>query len=177
MKEIKLTKQLNSADELVEGKICTKCKSFTELGGFYKQKGMKSGLSSWCKACKIKYTKPYPGRKEYCKNWAKSPIGKLSKKKYRLKRYFNLTIEQYNEMRKNQNYCCGTCGKSELEAGRALDLDHNHTTGKVRGLLCNLCNQTIGLVKENIDILNKIIDYLKLHNPHKVSNEKIPRTY
>lgn len=51
--------------------------------------------------------------------------------------------------------------KSEL--GRILTVDHNHTTEKIRGLLCNKSNQRLGFFNDNIDLLEGAMLYLKQH--------------
>ena len=85
-------------------------------------------------------------------------------RKYDLKKSYNITIEQYNEMLKKQSNCCGICKKhiSETLAAKKSNLcvDHNHDTGKVRGLLCDKCNRGIGLLCDDIDILINAIEYL-----------------
>jgi len=77
-----------------------------------------------------------------------------------LKKY-NLTLEFYENMRKTQNFSCLICKNSEINnIHKCLDIDHCHVTGKVRGLLCNNCNSGIGFSKENIQTLEKAIEYL-----------------
>ena len=61
---------------------------------------------------------------------------------------------------------CEICGAFGSDFKRGLCFDHNHNTNKFRGWICMRCNTTIGLVKENIETLLKIIEYLK-----KNSNE------
>ena len=78
----------------------------------------------------------------------------------KLKKY-NLTIEQYNEMFEKQNGCCAICDKHQSELTQILGIDHNHTTGDVRGLLCTQCNSAIGMVKESIELLEKCKQYLQ----------------
>jgi hypothetical protein len=68
-------------------------------------------------------------------------------------------------MLKKQNGVCAICGNKEIRKNnkgeiRALSVDHNHKTGKVRALLCGNCNQTLGIFNENIDVLKKMIKYL-----------------
>lgn len=67
--------------------------------------------------------------------------------------YFNL-IEKYP--------CCAICGKPPVK--KALSIDHNHKTGKVRGLLCHSCNMGIGLLNEDTGIMYKTIQYINEHN-------------
>jgi len=64
-----------------------------------------------------------------------------------------------------QDGCCAICGIHHTiiheKTGKALHVDHCHTTGKVRGLLCFTCNSAIGKFKDNIDIIQSAIIYLK----------------
>ena len=80
----------------------------------------------------------------------------------RLKR-FNITNEELEAMKSKTNNTCYICGKHEV--GKSLAIDHNHTTGKIRGLLCGFCNKyLIGFIgdKENaIELYEKAINYLK----------------
>lgn len=83
------------------------------------------------------------------------------KKWYRLKEY-GLTPERLAEMLTSQNSTCACC-ETELFGGGETHVDHNHITGKVRGLLCMPCNLAIGMVKENIDTVLKLGIYLEKH--------------
>ena len=74
-------------------------------------------------------------------------------------RKFGLTLEQYNKLLEKQNNCCAICGKHQSELKRALAIDHNHTTGKIRGLLCYKCNLGLGYFN-NKNILNNAGSYL-----------------
>lgn len=64
-------------------------------------------------------------------------------------------------MREAENYSCMICGITEDEIGRALDVDHCHGSGKVRGLLCNPCNTVLGHAKDRADILEAAAKYLR----------------
>lgn len=82
-----------------------------------------------------------------------------------IKRKYNLTREQYDEKLKNQNYVCAICGNGETAPNRAsglkgLAVDHNHVTGLIRDLLCWRCNATIGKINEDIELLEKMKQYL-----------------
>ena len=78
-----------------------------------------------------------------------------------IKKKFNLTLEQWNEMFNAQNGCCKICGKHQSELKIRLAVDHNHETGKIRGLLCDGCNRGIGYFQESQEALVKAADYLK----------------
>ena len=79
---------------------------------------------------------------------------------YLLRRNYNITLEDYNELFIKQEGCCAICHRHQNDLKRKLSVDHNHTTEKVRGLLCDKCNLTLGNVHENIQILLNMIHYL-----------------
>lgn len=76
---------------------------------------------------------------------------------FRIKKY-GITPEQFNKLYELQLGGCAIC---KLPSERSLDIDHNHKTNEVRGLLCSRCNTVIGLIKEDENLLIEIIEYLK----------------
>ena len=84
-----------------------------------------------------------------------------------LKRNYNITLDVYNEMLKEQDHKCAICQNEETKIDphtkkpSRLAVDHCHKTGKVRGLLCFMCNYAIGKFKDNITYLKRAIEYLK----------------
>jgi len=91
-----------------------------------------------------------------------------SSSEYKFKRY-GITRLDYNNLYENQRGLCSICGKEEISTLRSvkkkvLAVDHCHTTGKVRGLLCSNCNRGLGHFQESSDILRKAIDYLEKTN-------------
>lgn len=86
-----------------------------------------------------------------------------------LKKNFGITLDQYNEMLASQNGVCAICKNPETTINHQskkvqnLAVDHCHTTGKVRGLLCNLCNTGLGKFRENPDFLAQAISYVIKH--------------
>lgn len=75
-------------------------------------------------------------------------------------RNYGMTVSTYNEMLKKQNHCCACCDMHKSEFKRRLHVDHDHTTGQIRSLLCTRCNPVVGFVKEDITILDKIAVYI-----------------
>ncbi len=75
-----------------------------------------------------------------------------------LKQNYGLTVEDYNERLTAQGGVCAICGKTEKGY---LRVDHDHATGRVRGLLCNYCNVALGQVQDNIATLENMISYLR----------------
>ena len=79
---------------------------------------------------------------------------------------YGLTLEEYRQMFIDCDNKCNICGKENGEKPNKLQVDHNHITGQVRGLLCRNCNTGIGYLKsdESIDIIKKAIEYLENNN-------------
>jgi hypothetical protein len=76
-----------------------------------------------------------------------------------LKRY-HITEAEFDAMLKDQGGRCAVCGTDQYN-NRGPQIDHDHETGKVRGILCNACNGGMGLFKDNTDIMEAAIAYLK----------------
>lgn len=72
---------------------------------------------------------------------------------------YGLTREQYEALADRQKNVCAICGNG-TKGGRRLDVDHDHATGRVRELLCNGCNQGLGMFKEDVVRLEAAIQYL-----------------
>lgn len=81
--------------------------------------------------------------------------------KARLKRKYNLSIEEYETLIESQNNSCKVCGTHARNNIKGkLYIDHCHTTGKVRGLLCMKCNSALGLLNDDKELLQNLLDYL-----------------
>lgn len=102
---------------------------------------------------------------EYQRNWRLNNKEKqaLSKKKSILKNTYGLSLDDYNNILKTQAGVCAICKKNRpyKNKGEFLCVDHNHKTGKTRGLLCHSCNRAIGMLGDDIIILKSAIIYLK----------------
>ena len=79
----------------------------------------------------------------------------------KLKSRYGITIEEYNRLLKKQRGRCAICKLSEDEHTNSLAVDHCHSTGNIRGLLCARCNTGIGMLKDNIEVLKSAITYLE----------------
>lgn len=136
---------------------CGEVKPTTEFTRHKKRE--KWGFHSYCKECANKKFKKY--RRD-------NPEGyKRIKRKQNLKNQYGLTVEDIERMLKNQNYKCAICGKEIFLHGSSADknkiahVDHNHETGKIRGLLCNDCNIGLGKFMDNTEYLLGAVSYLK----------------
>lgn len=75
-------------------------------------------------------------------------------------RNYGITSAEYDEMFEAQDGVCAICGQEEQVKTRGLSVDHCHTTGKVRGLLCSYCNMGLGLFKDDTESLINAVKYL-----------------
>lgn len=75
-------------------------------------------------------------------------------------RVYGITVEQYNHLLEAQNNRCAGCNKHKDDFKVKLAVDHCHKSGKVRGLLCDLCNRALGMLKDDPETLKRLIDYL-----------------
>lgn len=105
----------------------------------------------------------------------KSQVGKNWRKNYPeraknadLKKLFGISIETYNALLDVQNGRCAICHQKETDTLRgkvkSLAVDHDHNTGKIRGLLCSSCNKAIGFLRDNPEIALRAATYLEEHN-------------
>ena len=78
----------------------------------------------------------------------------------RIQKEYGLSRMQFYELWESQNRACVICKNIILEE-KKCHIDHSHKTGVVRGILCGTCNQGLGLFKENIDLLNSAVSYIK----------------
>lgn len=138
----------------VSHKFCSRCKDTKPLEAFgraYKKVGQ-HGRQAWCNVCMAAYA---------AARRATLPTGTIYKRTRRsnLKRWYGLTESDYESMVSAQNGVCKICSQP---SHRRLCVDHDHTTGKVRGLLCDPCNRGLGLFRDNPELLRDAADYLGL---------------
>ena len=85
---------------------------------------------------------------------------KHMKRTYILRNRYGITEDDYKTLFKKQEGCCAICGADYSTSERNLDVDHDHNTGIVRGLLCNNCNRGLGHMQDDIKILENAVRYL-----------------
>mgnify|MGYP001264807357 CR=1 FL=1 len=168
-------------------KRCTKCGIEKEVIQFGLDKSRPDGLRVWCRVCTNFANREYyktPGVKLRMRAYQRSLRYKTAKRiqaiaAYRanptirsqrkgkdLSRKYGITAEEYARMEKMQNGVCAICGKPETirhqnGAVCQLSVDHDHDTGRIRGLLCKKCNQGLGYFMESCLVLENAIHYLR----------------
>ena len=74
---------------------------------------------------------------------------------------YGITQEDYDRFLQHQNYCCAICRSPDTKGRKNWCIDHDHRTGKVRGLLCVQCNVLLGNANDSVETLGRAIRYLK----------------
>lgn len=143
---------------VIDGKkICTTCNQNKPVKLFNKDNRLSAGYTAQCKSCRNKQTRKYywseQGEEARKKN-------KENTRNWRYLRDYGITTEDYNKLYQAQKGKCAICGGKQT-SGENLDVDHNHKTGEVRGLLCHSCNKGIGLLKDSPRILKLALKYLE----------------
>lgn len=141
-------------------KECSLCLKIKNICDFYPNPRNKEGIYKHCKEC----------HKVYRNNWIeknKNKYGSYYRKSF-LKKKYGVTPEWYETTMISQNEKCAICGNDKPDKrSNKLFIDHNHVTGKVRGLLCSLCNTGLGNFKDNQLLLKNAIKYLIKHEKIK----------
>ena len=144
-------------------KKCTKCTAEKALEFFSKDKRQKDGYYYYCKVCcsikdKARYDKDSPRINQEAKDYYEKNRAKVRNR--HLKKMYGIDLAHYDDMRKQQLFSCLICSTHEEALATGLYVDHCHTTGTVRGLLCRDCNFLLGLAKDDTKILQRAAKYL-----------------
>jgi hypothetical protein len=144
------------------------------LSEFGKDKHRGDGLTTRCRSCRNAQNRHYFANhpemrkkhndlnKEKRKEYYSTPENKLKLRNNHLKKGFNLTHEDYEEMLKKQNGVCLICKRHRVASNKGhMTIDHCHATGKIRGILCSWCNRGLGVFEDNVQFLKNAIKYLK----------------
>jgi hypothetical protein len=81
---------------------------------------------------------------------------------YGLKYKYGITLQDYNNLFDKQKGTCAICGIHQVEVKHTMVVDHNHETGKIRGLLCDNCNKGLGFFQDSVEYLTKARVYLNV---------------
>lgn len=180
-KEAKLT-----GSKVYQGKPCKKCKSiekYTSSGGCKSCADIRGLTRLNDPVLMAQYRTPEKRRKKQ-NEWRKNNPEKRKAQKQRqiekngtwysknkllykyrsIEKNYGISKEEYLEMLSKQNNKCLICDTHESKFKRGLAVDHDHITGKIRGLLCHYCNGGLGHFKDNIENMIKAIEYLKVNS-------------
>ena len=160
-------------------KTCTTCGETKPLSEFHRDKSRKDGYRAHCGECACAWQRVYrkanaEKTRATCRAWyhANAEYAKAQSRAWheahpeqqranRLQRIYGLSATDYAKMLKAQDNGCAICGKTEAEEDKRFAVDHDHETGQVRGLLCGNCNQAIGKLRHDPELLRNAIAYLE----------------
>ena len=138
-------------------KTCTKCGELKPLSEFDPRYDGTDKPYPSCRPCKQATQTEYQRRRR-----AADPEGEARKQRNAtLKNQYGITLDEYNEMFRQQGEKCVICGTKECASGKTFSVDHDHKTGKVRGILCMDCNVSLGKLKDDPDLFRKAAEYLE----------------
>lgn len=89
-----------------------------------------------------------------------------------LKRIYGITLNQYAELLERQEGGCALCTKRPSEEGQSLAIDHDHSTGEIRGLLCRYCNHRVIGRHRDANLLRRMAEYVENHTGWFVPKKK-----
>lgn len=133
-------------------KVCTRCSLTKSVEDFPKNSKGKLGRGQKCKICSAEVSSIY--RKQI-------PIKKAAQK-------YRVTEKEIEQV--YYKTICDICNKP-FKKDKRHAIDHDHATGQIRGLLCDLCNTGLGMFKDNQELLQKAIVYLQTNKLKLLSGE------
>jgi hypothetical protein len=141
-------------------KTCTICKAEQPLDSFWPDRRRKNGLMARCKSCNTEQARAYraahPNREKAIYARTKTEV-----RERHLIRKYGVNLTDYAAMLLAQGGKCAICRAPEENQFKGVfHVDHCHTTGKVRGLLCRGCNHMLGVVGDDPKILLRAVEYL-----------------
>lgn len=143
-------------------KACRECRKVKLSAEFHRNRHDRTGLTAYCKPCaRIRNNR-----------WQASPQGKARIRINRRYRNFGLTEEAFRKLLASQNGRCAIC-KCNTPGSQSWGVDHDHKTGKVRGILCAGCNLALGGFKDDRSIILAAADYIG-KCPHERFRKSVP---
>lgn len=133
-------------------KTCRRCQVAKPRTEFTPHGVAKNGVQSTCRPCNAEMA---------AEKRQRQPIqSREVMRRSRLKNIWGLTEEAFEEMLRLQDGGCAICKSTEPRGRGKFHVDHDHATGKIRGLLCHSCNTGLGQFKDSVGRLSAAIDYL-----------------
>jgi len=176
-------------------KQCKKCGVSKPLEEYYRAAGTKDGLRGECKVCssvdkRRRYLADPQAAIDRVKRWQQAnpervnatqrarrakPEAKLKERAGHLMRKYGMTIGQYDAMPGSQGGGCFICGRPPRE-DISLHVDHDHSTGRVRGILCFCCNNALADFQDDPALLRKAASYVTTNSPEIEEEIQLART-
>lgn len=124
---------------------CARCNAEKPADEFPRNKRVASGRHCYCKPCHNAINRATRNRNG-------------GARKYHLKKRYGITLQEFDALLSKQGFLCPICLKRP-----AVHVDHDHRTGTVRGILCEMCNGGLGQFRDNPETIESAIEYLERH--------------
>ena len=138
-------------------RTCNKCGEAKAPEEFYPRYDHASLLMATCKECKRAYARRYHTENK------DDPQFKEKRRGRRIRFEYGIDNSEYERLLAAQGGTCAGCHTTEPGRHEKFDIDHDHQTGKVRGLLCGNCNRALGLLKDSAETAANLATYLAKH--------------
>lgn len=151
-------------------KKCSTCKKRKLASKFSRRAASPDGIHVVCKCCdnerSAKWKREHP---EYNKEWLAAHPGykeqllkrdPLRYRRHHLEYAYGMSLEEFDAMFESQGKRCAVCRRKDFQPV----VDHNHKTGRVRGILCYPCNSALGFLGDSIKKVKVALEYLKKHS-------------
>lgn len=165
-----------------------------KIGAALRARGVGSSPTKVCPRCGQEFPREYFGQrsgghtKTYCPPCHKADgaeraaryraahpergeVEKKHNRKATLKRYYGITVEEYDALLVAQGGLCAICRGPQTHGRENLDVDHCHATGRIRGLLCSHCNRGIGLLGDDPERMRAAAAYLECETDHGLGSQ------
>lgn len=150
------TRATSDMESETKTKTCFRCDRTQPLVEFYRHRRMADKRLNKCRTCTKADTAAWRVHN-------RQHMNDLNHRRYNT-RLHGLSVEEYDALYDGDPTCPG-CGRTQERVGRRHAIDHCHTTGKVRGLLCAQCNLAVGNVSDDPTVLRRLAEYLEASCP------------
>lgn len=133
-------------------KACPRCHRAKPREDYSPRPRSRDGLASWCKECTNEATRSQRNSFTAARTRARE-----------LREKYGITLAAYEAMLAEQGGGCAICGRTSSPKVTSLAVDHDHDTGKIRGVLCRPCNSALGMLGDDPAIVARALAYLTLH--------------
>jgi ribosomal protein S14 len=156
---------------IVDSKQCQQCEQIKLVADFQRHWHSADGLRTRCKQCEADIHRK-PDRESIKRENRRQAVIR-----YRYRRTFGLTLEEYDALLVQQNGRCAICGTNQSilrKKAARFAIDHDHATGRIRSLLCSNCNLGLGAFCDDVSKLKSAIRYLEKWEKDKTTGRFVP---
>lgn len=162
---------MNAVDGL---KVCARCRESKAVTDFHVRRQTADGRCLYCKRCKSSIDVEKRNKRMAQMTLREIASMKEAQRSVQYRHKYGITVVDYDDMYASRNGICDVCGKpdkatetgdnSRTRSPKHLMVDHDHVTGRVRGLIHHTCNIMLGIFQDSPEIIKRAVDYLEHHD-------------